>query len=677
MTPAGLRMDIQGVRGLALLLMLGAHAELPFLHGGFVGLELFYVLSGYLITGLIVEEVRRHGRVSLLRFYARRARRLLPLAATVLGVTLVGAVLLFGSLRAYHVAQDVIAAALYYSNWHFIANSVDYFQFDDPTVSPVQHFWSLSFEEQFYVTWPLVVVAALWLARRGGVRPKALLWAAVGLLGLASFGYGLWFSPHDPQEAYFSSLTRVWEIGVGVALALALPRWIHLSRRASALIAAGGLAVILATAVLYEPGIPYPGWRALLPTLATAAIIVAGTSTVVSQPIRLLCARPLQHAGRVSYAWYLWHWPALAFAAELFDGLTPLGRAAVTAFAWIPTVISHHLIEERFRRSPALARRPRRSVGVGLGFTAAAVLLALVLAGVEPTVPTARGAVAGADAMSKEKRKHRRVQRSARAIRPNPRDAEKDREAPYAHCHVKEGIARPSPGRACVFGDPRSRTTVVNLGDSHALMHFPAVAGVARRRGWRLVNLTHAGCVTADVDYNDNCDPWRESALRRIERERPQLVVVSTATDGGQTNPSRYAVKHDGHRLSRGQSEAYLEMGFARTLRRLQATGARVVLIRDIAWAPKGIVQCVADHLHHLRRCAFRRHRKARLAFDVKAAREVPGVKIVDPLRIICLRRVCPAVIGDALVYRNQYHITATFSATMTRWLAKRLPKHP
>lgn len=674
MDAAGFRWDVQGIRGIALILVLGAHAEVPFLAGGFVGLEMFYVLSGYLITGLILEEIRRTGSLSLLRFYARRARRLLPLATTVLAVTLVASTLLFGSLRAYGVAQDVVAAALYYSNWHFIASSTDYFRFDGPTVSPVQHFWSLSFEEQFYVAWPLLVVGALWLGRRAGMRPKALLWTAVGALGGASLGYSVWFSPLDPQVAYFSTLTRVWEIAVGVALALALPRVLRLSRRLSAALAAGGLAVVLWSATAYEPGSAYPGWLALLPTLATAAVIVAGTATVASWPVRLLCARPLQHAGKVSYAWYLWHWPALTLAGELFGGLTTLGRVAVTAFAWVPTIISHHLIEERFRRSRALARRPRRAVGVGIACSAAAVLLALVVAGAQPSVPTARGAVAGAEAMRKSESK-RSLQRSARAVRPNPRDAEKDREAPYRRCHVKEGMSRPSPGAACVFGNRSSGATVVNVGDSHGLMFFPAVAGVARRRSWRLVNLTRAGCVLADVDYNDLCDPWRESTLRRIERERPKLVVVSTATDGGNTNPSRYAVRRRGRRLTRGQSEAYLERGFARTLRRLQATGAKVVLVRDIAWAPKGIVQCVADHLEDLRRCAFRKRRKLRLAFDLKAARTVPGVKVVDPLKVICLRRLCPAVIGNALVYRNQYHVTATFAATMTPWLARRLPK--
>ena len=511
----GFRLDIQGVRGFALVVVLLCHAELPFAEGGYVGLDVFYVLSGFLITGLLLRELERTGSVSLLRFYARRARRLLPLAVTVLAVTAAGALVLFGPVRGYEVGGDVIAAALYFVNWRFIYESVDYFDFDEGVASPVQHYWSLSVEEQFYILWPLLILVAVALARRAGWGPRPLLWLIVAPVGLASLAYGVWYSAFAPQQAYFSSLARVWEIALGCSLALALPAAMRIPRLLSTALAAGGLAVLAWTTVAFDTEIPYPGWHALLPTVATAAIIVAGTATVASAPIRLLSQAPFQYLGRISYAWYLWHWPVLVFAATALGPLTPAQSLLVTLFAWVPTIVTHHLIEERFRHSRRLARRPRRAMALGLSLTAVAVAIGFSVGSLQPTVTIAQGSeVKGAATID---RAPPRIQRTAKAIRPDPRHAEDDRGRAYTDkCHLKQTNRTESP--RCVYGKPDSQTTVVNIGDSHALMYFPTLNRLAHRRGWRLVNLTRAGCPVADVHFGKLCDPWREHSLRRIER---------------------------------------------------------------------------------------------------------------------------------------------------------------
>jgi len=669
---SGFRLDIEGLRGLALILVLATHADVWFLPGGFVGLDIFFVLSGFLITGLMLAEARKTGHVSLLRFYARRARRILPLAATVLGTVLFAAVFVLNPVRASHVAGDAVAAAAYVVNWHFIAQSVDYFAFNDPSVSPVQHYWSLSVEEQFYIAWPLLVVAALALSRRFGLRLRPLLWTIVLSLGGASLGYSIWYSPLHPNAAYLSTLTRVWEIGIGCALALLLPAVIRLPRLVAATLTAAGLAAILWTAAVYPQSTPYPGWRALAPTLGTAVIIAAGTATVRSLPTRLLMTSPLRYLGRLSYAWYLWHWPFLVFAANLFGTLTPNQKLVVIALSGIPTVVSHYLVEERFRRSRKLGRRPRLAIAVGAACTASALGAGLAVAATRPSLPAAApGEVLGARVVLAG---DRTLEGSVDRILPAPKDAWKDRGIAFGHCQVHPWSPPISPGgNTCVFGDRSAKTTVVNIGDSHGLMYAPGLIALARTRHWRLVNLTHSGCTIADVQYEPNCDTWRENTLQRVAREHPSLIVVSAATQNI-AKSDRYGVLHDGKRLTRKQSEPYLVAGLERTLRRLRQTGAKVVVIRDVSGTPDGIDGCVAAHPHDLRQCAFVPQRPQALAYDAAAARQVPGVKLIDPLPILCPNDLCPAVIGHALVYRNSYHLTATFAQTLAGWFAQELP---
>ena len=666
LTEKGFRLDIQGIRGFALILVLLCHASVPWAEGGFVGLDIFFVLSGFLITGLILAEIDKTGTVSIVRFYARRARRLLPLAVTVLIVILVGALVLFSSIRTEEVSGDVIAAALYFVNWRFMAQAVDYFAFEDPNVSPVQHYWSLSVEEQFYLVWPLLVLAVLVVARRRGLGHRGLLAVLIGTLTIGSFAYGVWFSEVSTQQAYFSTLSRGWEIGVGCALALVLPAGLRMPRLLATVLSGGAIAALAWMTLTFRDDIPYPGWYALVPTMATAAWIVAGTAVTAAAPIRLFSLAPMQYLGKISYAWYLWHWPALVFAAKIFGPLSVTDSVLVTLAAWVPTIVSHHLIEERFRRSSTLARRPGLSLRVGATFTVTAVALAVTFSAVQPSVPVASGEQAvGARVLERGEA----PQQEAVAIRPDLAKAEDDRGLPFEEgCHIKNDDRVESP--ECAYGDLRSDTTVVVFGDSHGLQYAPGMIALAERRGWRLESLTRAGCTVALVQLKPRCDQWRENTLRRIARTRPALVVVTTGT------MDRYEVRaEDGTRLSREESQPLLERGMEETLRRLKATGAKVAVIRDQPRLPFDPIDCVAGNLESLDQCAFSPDRPVDYAFDARAARRVPGVKLIDPMPLLCPQRICPSVVGNVLVYRNTYHLTATFAATLDRWLGRKLPR--
>lgn len=668
-TPRGFRLDIQGIRGFALILVLAAHAEVPGFEGGFIALDLFFVLSGFLITGLILSEVEKTGRLSLRDFYARRARRLLPLAAAVLGVIAVVSAVMFATQRAQNVSDDVIAAALYYSNWHFIVQDLDYFAFKSATVSPVEHYWSLSVEEQFYLLWPLLVVGVTVLTARLGLSRRRTLLAVLVLIGVVSLWHSVQFSAENPRAAYLSTLTRVWQIVAGAILVIVLPVGLRLTKQVSTALVGGGLAVLVFTTITYSSGNAYPGWRAIFPILATLAIIVGGTAVKSSAPTRLLSLPPFQYLGRVSYAWYLWHWPFLVFFAAELGPLSWPESVAVTLLAWVPTQITHHLIEERFRRSRSLAVRPRWALALGGACTVTAVALALLILVVKPGLPLAPvEAVAGARAGVSVP-----IQTKATSLRPSPQNANDDKGRLFDDGCLTMGKKRES--KRCVYGNPKGRTTVVVLGDSHALQYFPAMLQLAEQHDWRLVGLTRASCPIGDVDYQPTCNAWRENTLRRIEeQEKPDLIVTTNSID------ERFRVKVGGRKLSRTASEPYLEDGFSRTYRRLLRTGARLAVIRDQSPTPFDPAECVLENQQRLERCAFKPNRNVKLSFDSRAARKTSKrIKIIDPLRILCRgtgsKRRCPAVIGNALVYRDSDHLSATYARTLDDWLGRRLPK--
>ncbi|HYH52590.1 MAG TPA: acyltransferase family protein [Solirubrobacterales bacterium] len=663
MNSRGFRLDLQGVRGLALVLVLACHAELPGAAGGYVGLDVFFVLSGFLITGLILGEIDRRGSVSISRFYARRAKRLLPLAVTVLVATMIGSVLLLSPLQSEEVAGDVLAAALYFVNWHFIAESVDYFAFSETLTSPVQHYWSLSVEEQFYLLWPLLLGAAAALARWRLWSMRATIAVLVIPIAIASLLYSLQFTPADPRAAYFSSLTRFWELALGGTLALVLPARLRLPRFASALLAGGGMAVLLATCIAFSAGTPYPGWRALLPVAATLAIIVAGTASALSKPVSLLTLAPMQFLGKISYAWYLWHWPVIVFAGVILGALSPLGLVVATLASGVLAVLTHYAIEEPFRRSRALNQRPGRALAVGLTCTVAAVVLALGLQSSRSTLPTAPPSRAlGAEVVGPENPQ----QESVEAVRPNPAAAGSDKGPLWAEECVLVKDATEPPN--CSTGRGDAKATVVLFGDSHALQWSPALLRVAEKKDWRVVSMVKAGCVIAEVSYERSCDVWRFKAMRRIVRQvQPDLVVVSSSTG------SRYEIVHAGQRLSREESQPHLIAGFALTLQRLKQTGAKVAVIRDQQLAPFSPPDCVSDHHDELNRCTFPSRRSRADAFDAFGAARA-GARLIDPVRVLCPRRRCRSVIGNVLVYRDSYHLSATFARSLAPWLERELP---
>ena len=659
------RPDIQGIRAIAVTLVLLCHASIPWAEGGFIGVDVFYVLSGFLITGLVVREIEKTGRVSIRNFYARRAKRLLPLAALVLVFIGIGSLFIFPLARQTEIGGDIFAAALYFVNWHFIIQGVDYFAAADGLHSPVQHYWSLSVEEQFYVVWPLLLLAAGALATRFRRRVKVIVLMIIVPVAIASLIYSVWFTNANPEAAFFSTIARAWQLAFGAILAMTLPKVrIYLPTWSAHVLGVAAVGTLLWATYTMSASTPFPGTNGLIPVVATIVLLVVGASGE-GITTKILSTRPFQYVGNISYSWYLWHWPFVVFAIGIFGDLSWPWLVVATLISWIPTQISHTLLEDPVRRAKTLKLRPNRALMIGAACSVAAAAFGLWMGSNRIDVKELdQDQILGAAVVKNGKVP---LVNSVDGIKPNPLDAREDRGEMYADGCLLLG-PRTESGE-CVYGDPDGDVSVVLFGDSHSMMYMPTLDAIGEERGWKITGLSRANCAIAEVDLNQYCDEWRANSLERIAEEQPDLVVVATSTQ------AVYSLTIDGQKLSREASEPYLVDGMIETFNYLEENSGKVVLIRDQAQAPRKPWlphECVAENLDSLKECAFAPERTA--SFDVKAAEDT-GVEIIDPMPILCSNGRCPAVIGNALVYRDSYHVSATYAITMGPWLEEELAK--
>ncbi|WP_434743071.1 SGNH hydrolase domain-containing protein [Micromonospora sp. SH-82] len=667
----GFRADIQGLRALAVVLVVLWHAGVPFVPGGFVGVDVFFVISGYLITAGMAAEIATRGRLSLGRFWARRVRRLLPSAGLVLVASLVLAYLFLPGIRWRDTALDVVSSALYAVNWRLAEQSVDYLA-AERAPSIVQHYWSLAVEEQFYLLWPVLLVGVAWLARRGSAAParwRTLALVAVATVLVTSFVWSVLLVAQDPGRAYFVTTTRLWELAVGALLALVPLR--RLSPVVGSVVGWVGAGAIVASALLLDTTDPFPGLLALPATLGTVLVLVAGPDLRYG-PVVVLRVAVMQFLGRISYTLYLWHWPLLVVLTVRMD--EPDGRAvtAAMALAVFLAYLTSRFVERPAWHSTRLSARPGRTVAVGVGCTVLPVCVGLVLHHVAvgpPTASTAARDVQGAAVLATGQTGEP-VDRSASVV-PDPSVARDDVASVYADgCHASQTGSRVL---GCTYGRANAPFTVAVVGDSHAAQWVPALQEIAAQRDWRLVTHTKSQCPVVDVEVaggdearpNRSCGQWNRALRERLAADRPDLVVTSSYN---------YQVHRDGRLLTGTENETALATALRRTWRGL-AEVAPVVVLRDTPAPRRDMADCVSAHREELTRCAVPRVEALAGVGPIQetAAEGLAGVHLVDLNDAICPASRCAPVIGGVLVYRDTNHLTATYARTLAGRLDERL----
>ncbi|WP_157124686.1 acyltransferase family protein, partial [Nocardia pseudovaccinii] len=381
-TPRGrFRPDIEGLRAVAVLAVVLFHANTPGLGGGFIGVDVFFVISGFLVTGILWREAASADTIGLLRFYGARARRLLPAAGVVVVATAIGAAILLPPLQARQVLGDGIASALYTGNYRLALHGTDYLA-ADTLPSPFQHFWSLGVEEQFYLLWPALIAGTAWFARRRGIGSGAVLpyLVVLAIVATLSFAISLTWTHTLPPWAFFSLPTRAWELGAGGMIALTAGAWSRLPKSVAAPAGWIGLTLIAGACTQLNAKTPYPGTAALLPVLGTALVIVSGCAETRFGVGRGLAVPVMRAIGRVSYSWYLWHWPVLLLAPYVLGHQLGRGGSMGTVMmAGGLAMLTLWLVENPVRFAAPLRGSAARSLACGGAITAVAGVVALML----------------------------------------------------------------------------------------------------------------------------------------------------------------------------------------------------------------------------------------------------------------------------------------------------------
>ena len=670
------RTDIEGLRAVAVLAVVLFHAEFPGVTGGFVGVDVFFVISGFLITGLLWRDVTDRGSIRLLRFYGARARRLLPASATILVATAVVSFVLLPPLQARSVLGDAIACALYGGNYRFAIDGTDYLA-ADAAPSPLQHYWSLGVEEQFYLLWPALIIGTAWLVHRARRLPSAAPYLLVlGMVGATSFLISLAWTHSLPSWAFFSLPTRAWELAVGGLVALTASRWRRLSDRTAAVAGWGGLLLIVITCIELDETTPYPGTAALLPVFGSALVVGAGCAVSERGVGRALSRPVMRTIGRVSYSWYLWHWPALLLAPALLGhSLGLAGRLVAAGVSFVLAVLTLGLIENPIRFAAPVRRFAARSLALGAAVTAVAVCVAMALLAVRP-LPVGHGTAAAAVTVTPPKpsstqdgavaQMTAQVQAAVTAslavqavpsnLSPTLAEAPGDKPTVFLNGCVRSW--REVGQAECASGDTTSATTVALVGDSHAAMWNPAFEPLAQQRHWRLETLGKVTCPLMELPITSpylgrqytECEQWRTDVLNRLAAERPQLIVVSMSR--------RYGADFG----FTSYDQAWLN-GVSSLVTRLRATGAAVLVLGPIPDPLTTVPSCVSGHLTDAQACSPLRSEAvngAGIAAEV-AATTAAGGRYADLTSLFCTTDRCPVIVGANLVYRDDNHVTIQY----------------
>jgi len=651
----GIRLDIQALRALAVAVVVIYHASPASLTGGYIGVDVFFVVSGFLITSHLVRSDPRKP-IEVAAFWARRVRRLLPAATAALVGTVVLTLLFLPSTSFAITARHVAASALAVENWNLIASATDYLASDDaPT--PVQHFWSLGIEEQFYVFWPLLLaltglVAVAW-------RRKAVA-AVIATVVVASFAASVVITSATPSVGYFTTVTRVWELGVGALIAVVAGRIV--GRGPVALrhvLWWGGLGAIAVSAVTFSTTTAFPGYAAALPVLGTAACIVAAADGLTGSGRRVFGSAPAQWLGDRSYAIYLWHWPLLvAMGAAITQRW--LGVTIAIAATLALSAATKRWLEDLPRRSPRLIASGKLTAALLIGCT----LLSLGGAGSLVLVSRAQaadGVVTAADIVANPCLGAGAVRDPGCGEVPlstNPVAASQDKPDVYDDgCWSR----RPFTDRAvCSYGDADSDVRVALFGNSHAGHWQPPVAAVADAGGLALDTYLASECYSVDVPIDFDSSPatagcldyvaWATDAIAMGDYD---LVVLSNRT----FLPLKGVDAEDQTGV---QQDAY-----ARLIEDLRAAGSRVLVMRDTPAASVDVPACLAAGNAD---CSTPRAEALEvdpLALAATASAD-PGVHVFEVTDIMCGPQECPPIVGGLITYFDHGHMTRSLALTLT-----------
>ena len=607
-------LPIQALRALAAGLVLIYHAK--WLDGGYIGVEIFYVISGFLITGLLLRELDTRGSVSLIAFYARRSKRLLPASFLVIVVTgLTGFIALPASMRQ-EFGKDLIAASTYISNFLFAFWQNDY-QNLNSTPSPFIHFWSLAVEEQFYLFWPFFILLLYKVGRR-----RAVLFGVFATL-VTSFAISLFLTKVAPIWSFYILPTRAWELAAGALLIFLPVSW---GRRS--IFALLSIISILTVSFIFNETTPFPGTAALVPVIATM-LLIASRGKWPPFLNRVTELSIVQWLGAISYPLYLWHWPILVIPSiYLGRDLSVLERFVLLSATVVLAGVTHRYVEEPLRH---MNWSPRRIFqGAGLATLSSVLIGVMIFFSYSNNLTIGQGVTLSLD-----------------EIRAKPKNNEDG-----CHIHIRQTV---SP--RCEYGDVTSKEVIILYGDSHAAQWLPALDIIGKKRAIKIISLTKSACPSAEVIKElssqyavKDCQAFRDSSVKRIQTTRPLAVIMTGMQPFTAPN-------------SKESSRAWWLAGEAKAFERIKEFTTYPIYLTDTPLPEIDIPDClVADRGEA---CDTSRRISPEVA---------PGLIAINPTPWLC-KRTCPAIVDGIVAYRDHSHLTVAMSEHLSAALDQSLAR--
>jgi len=681
------RPDVEGLRAVAVLLVVLFHAHVPGITGGFIGVDVFFVISGFVITGLLLRENKTTGGTSILNFYARRCRRILPAATLVILVTALFTYICLGVVSGNQTADDGRWAAVFLANFHFEAVGTDYFAALRPP-SPLQNFWSLSVEEQFYVVYPSLFLILSRFKGRLALRTR-LFYALVPVIAL-SFLWSIIQTSANPSAAYFSPLTRSWELGLGALVAVSTQWLMSVPDFLARLLTWVGSAFIIIAAFTITENSAYPGSLVALPVVGTALIIAGGMSTYKGGAESILSLPPFQWLGKRSYSLYLWHWPLLIIAAERV-GRTTLSlrnNLLLVAMALLLSMITYRCIENPIRH----ARIPSTStVYAGLALVLATVAVLTV------TIVAKTSAFAGSEVQAPSESVILQEVATAPTITTIPPNLKPPLDRTFqdfvgyggfetykcsgTSSYVVSPVISDATEPICTIGDPSGKRLMVLYGDSHALMWVPALDKIAKKAHWRLIVLARYYCPAELVTVADPpghgptgapfvvCSQWHNWAVRTIDHLTTDRVIIS--------QENRYRPADSAGSMTNIFSRMAWGNGLVSLIQSLRIPRSHIVFLGNIPILPNDPPVCLSQHTADVAACsAPYRHTGTGFNSIERHVVTASHAEFIDPTPWFC-SNVCTAIVQHVGVYRDQLHMTGTYAKHLSVALGDRLAAIP
>jgi peptidoglycan/LPS O-acetylase OafA/YrhL len=661
------RPDIEGLRAIAVLLVVIAHANLG-LKSGFIGVDIFFVISGFLITSHLFNEAIKHGTISLSQFYSRRILRIFPASMFVLVATLLASFIWLSPLQLLSYAYDALFAALSGLNYRLAITGTDYFNV--VTVpSPFQHFWSLCLEEQFYFIWPLVMLILAKLFSKKSYFGHIVSGFLVAVI-MASLYASYTVTQVSSTWAYFGLNTRAWQLAIGALLAINIKQFANLNSKLASFLSWVGFGGLVTGLALITEQTPYPGLWALLPTLATALVIASGVNKNAFSFESFFGHKVFQYIGKISYSWYLIHWPVFVIYLLAGKRNNLVDQLGIMAITFILSVISYYIIENPIRYNAYFKGSLKR--GYALGFSL--VLIAVSISG--GVILLKNSSTNDKIAKASEFSPHAS---STLELAKKIEEATFTKEIPTNLAVPLEtaSIDKPKTGciadkaelipvlsnSKCIFGDIRSSKTIVLIGDSHAYQWGSPISEVAKNNGYKVIEYTKSGCPMQNITHEDQflkrdyteCYSWREEAFKQIETINPD-IIITTGIVYYKSN----------------------ELAFDEYIKKLKGITNRVVSIVDTPRPADDVLipECLAKNTNDIQKCSLKLPEAMRASKKVEAQIKVAkdnNIDVVETKDMFCFKDVCPAVINDIVVYHDNSHISNTYAKYLTTLLEEKI----